>query len=192
MTMFPVNINTSSTGHKLQGRSKDIIIVTSWPKLKNNICFRNWEYVVLSRVRTRKGLFLFHPIDMEQSFKPTDELVHFMKRAERMESTLLQKRHNATRHWISTKTTNTIQISEGLFLFHPIDMEESFKPTDELVRYMKRAKRMESTLLQKRHNTTRHWSSTKITNTIQLSVGVVVRVIHRNNDKVTSQHFLSI
>jgi hypothetical protein len=98
MTMFPVNINTSSTGHKLQGRSKDIIIVTSWPKLKNNICFRNWEYVVLSRVRTRKGLFLFHPIDMEQSFKPTDELVHFMKRAERMESTLLQKRHNATRH----------------------------------------------------------------------------------------------
>ena len=29
MTMFPVNINTSSTGHKLQGRSKDIIIVIS-------------------------------------------------------------------------------------------------------------------------------------------------------------------
>ena len=98
MTLFPVNINTSSTGHKLQGRSKDIVIVSSWPKLKNNICFRNWEYVVLSRVRTLKGLFLFHPIDMEQSFKPTDELVQFMKRAERMENTLLQKRHNATRH----------------------------------------------------------------------------------------------
>ena len=79
MTMFPVNINTSSTGHKLQGRSKDIVIVSSWPKLKNNICFRNWEYVVLSRVRTLKGLFLIHPIDMEQTFKPTDELVPFMK-----------------------------------------------------------------------------------------------------------------
>jgi hypothetical protein len=59
MTMFPVNINTSSTGHKLQGRLKDMVIVSSWPKLKNNICFRNWEYVVLSRVRTLKGLFLF-------------------------------------------------------------------------------------------------------------------------------------
>jgi hypothetical protein len=98
MTMFPVNINTSSTGHKLQGRSKDIIIVSSWPKLKNNICFRNWEYVVLSRVRTLKGLFLFHPINMEQSFKPMDELVQFMKRAECMESTLLQRRHNAVRN----------------------------------------------------------------------------------------------
>jgi hypothetical protein len=73
MTMFPVNINTSSTGHKLEGRSKDMVIVSSWPKLKNNICFRNWEYIVLSRVRTLKGLFLFQPIDMGQSFKPTEE-----------------------------------------------------------------------------------------------------------------------
>ncbi len=92
MTLFPVNINTSSTGHKLQGRSKDILIITSWPKYKNNICFRNWEYVVLSRVRTLAGLYLFQPIDMEQSFKPTDELVQFLKRAERSETALLQKR----------------------------------------------------------------------------------------------------
>ena len=92
MTLFPVNINTSSTGHKLQGRSKDILIITSWPKFKNNICFRNWEYVVLSRVRTLAGLYLFQPIDMEQSFKPTDELVQFLKRAERSETALLQKR----------------------------------------------------------------------------------------------------
>ena len=54
---------------------------------QNNICFRNWEYVVLLRVRTLKGLFLFHPINMEQSFKPTDELVQFIKRAARMENT---------------------------------------------------------------------------------------------------------
>ena len=92
MTLFPVNINTSSTGHKLQGRSKDILIITSWPKFKNNICFRNWEYVVLSRVRTLAGLYLFQPIDMEQSFKPTDELVQFLKRAERSETALLKKR----------------------------------------------------------------------------------------------------
>jgi hypothetical protein len=34
MTMFHVNINTSSTRHKLQGRSKDMVIVSSWTKLK--------------------------------------------------------------------------------------------------------------------------------------------------------------
>jgi hypothetical protein len=45
-----------------------------------------------------KGLFLFHPIDMEQSFKPTDELVQFMKRAKRMETTLFQRRHNGTKN----------------------------------------------------------------------------------------------
>jgi hypothetical protein len=34
MTLFPVNINTASMGHKLQGMSKDIIMLTSWPKSK--------------------------------------------------------------------------------------------------------------------------------------------------------------
>ena len=65
--------------------------MSSWPKLKNNICFRNWGDAMLSRVWTIKGLFLFQPIDMEQSFKPTEELIQFMKRAERAENTLLQK-----------------------------------------------------------------------------------------------------
>jgi accessory gene regulator protein AgrB len=106
MTMFPVNINTSSTGHKLQGRLKDMVIVSSWPKLKNNICFRNWEYVVLSRVRTLIGLFLFQPIDMEQSFKPTEELIQFMKRVERTENVLLQK-WNITLRSLRTKKTIT-------------------------------------------------------------------------------------
>ncbi len=66
MKLFPVNINTSSTGHKLQGHSKDIVIVTGLPKFKNNIHFRNWEYIVLSRIGTLKGLFLFKPINLEQ------------------------------------------------------------------------------------------------------------------------------
>jgi hypothetical protein len=42
---------TIATGHKLQDRSKDMISVSSWSKLKNNICFRNWVYVFLSRVQ---------------------------------------------------------------------------------------------------------------------------------------------
>eukprot|EP00956_Cyclotella_meneghiniana_P042090 scaffold248352_cov76-Cyclotella_meneghiniana.AAC.1 len=50
MNMIPVNIATACAGHKLQGRSKDTLIVTSWPEFKNNVIFQNWEYVVLSRV----------------------------------------------------------------------------------------------------------------------------------------------
>ena len=42
----------------------------------------NWEYVVLSRVFTLKGMFLFQLIDMEEAFKPTDDLKQFMKQTE--------------------------------------------------------------------------------------------------------------
>ena len=56
MKQLPVNCNDATTGHKLQGMSKDVIIVTSWP---NGGLFKNWEYVVLSRVRTRDDLYLF-------------------------------------------------------------------------------------------------------------------------------------
>jgi hypothetical protein len=90
MTFFPININTASTGHKLQGKSKDIIIVTL-NETENNICFRNWEYVVLLQVRTLQGLHQFEPIDMKQSFKPTKELKQFMIRAKQAENKLLLK-----------------------------------------------------------------------------------------------------
>jgi hypothetical protein len=51
---IPANTsNNATTGHKLQGMSKDVIIVESWPTAS---MFKNWEYVVLSRVRTLAGL----------------------------------------------------------------------------------------------------------------------------------------
>ncbi len=49
MKQIPANINDATTGHKLQGMSKDVIIVASWPT--KSMC-KNWEYVVLSRVQT--------------------------------------------------------------------------------------------------------------------------------------------
>ena len=49
VTQIPV----ATTGHKLQGMSKDTLIVNDW-----NYRCANWVYVVLSRVRRRKGLFL--------------------------------------------------------------------------------------------------------------------------------------
>ena len=80
MNQFPVNCNDATTGHKLQGMSKVVIIITSWP---SGGLFKNWEYVVLSRVRTRDGLYLFEPIDMTKSFKPSEELALFFERAKK-------------------------------------------------------------------------------------------------------------
>ena len=51
---IPVNSNiATTTGHKLQGTTKDILIVDCW-----SYTFANWVYLVLSRVRTLDGLFL--------------------------------------------------------------------------------------------------------------------------------------
>ena len=92
MTMLPVNISTASTGHKLQGRSKDSIIITSWPNFTNNVVFANWEYVVLSRVRTLSGLYLLKPIDNQKSFAPSHELRKFISRAKIYETRLMKNR----------------------------------------------------------------------------------------------------
>jgi hypothetical protein len=56
MHQLPVNSNIATTGHKLQGMSKLMMVVTEWGS------FPNWIYVVLSRVTTRAGLFLLKPL----------------------------------------------------------------------------------------------------------------------------------
>ena len=71
----PVNSNVATTGHKLQGMSKDIIIVNSW-----NYRCANWFYVVLSRVRTLAGLYLMQPLDLERSFNVPENLIRFERR----------------------------------------------------------------------------------------------------------------
>ena len=73
MKQIPANNNGATTGHKLQGMSKDAIIVSSWPTGGLAAMFKNWEYVVLSRVRTLSGLYLVKPIDMDKSFKPSPQ-----------------------------------------------------------------------------------------------------------------------
>jgi hypothetical protein len=50
MKHIPANSNDATTGHKLQGMSKDAIIVLSWPTGNLTAMFKNWEYVVLLRV----------------------------------------------------------------------------------------------------------------------------------------------
>jgi len=92
MKQIQVNRNDATTGHKLQGISKDVIIITSWPTGGLAAMFKNWEYVVLSRVRTLSGLFLIKPIDMDKSFKPSEELKKYMERARQKESNLMEQR----------------------------------------------------------------------------------------------------
>ena len=47
---IPINLNDATMGHKLQGLSKDIVIITSW---SSGGIFTNWEYVVLSQPQER-------------------------------------------------------------------------------------------------------------------------------------------
>ena len=75
ITQIPVNSNIATTGHKLQGMSKDILVVNSW-----NYRCPNWVYVVLSRVRTLAGLYLIAPLDLQRSFNVPDCLIRFEQR----------------------------------------------------------------------------------------------------------------
>jgi hypothetical protein len=95
MIQIPANSTDATTGHKLQGMSKDVIVVTSWPTGGLAAMFKNWEYVVLSRVRTLSGLYLFEPIDMDKSFKPSSELKKYFEHAKRKETDMLEKRKSA-------------------------------------------------------------------------------------------------
>jgi hypothetical protein len=92
MMQIPANSNDATTGHKLQGMSKDAIIVSSWPTGNLAAMFKNWEYVVLSRVRTLSGLYLVKSIDMDKSFQPSPQLASYMDKIRKFEKNMLEKR----------------------------------------------------------------------------------------------------
>jgi hypothetical protein len=74
MKQIPANNNDATTGHKLQGMSKDAIIVSSLPTGSLAAMFKNWEYLVLSCVQTLSRLYLVKPIDIDKSFQPSPQL----------------------------------------------------------------------------------------------------------------------
>ncbi len=94
MIQIPANINDATTGHKLQGMSKDVIVVSSWPTGGLATMFKNWEYVVLSRVHTLSGLYLVEPIDMDKSFKSSSELKKYIEEA-RQKNRYIRKKKRA-------------------------------------------------------------------------------------------------
>ena len=74
MYQFPVVLNLATTGHKLQGKSMDELVIAQWSRL------RNWAYVVLSRVRTLAGLYLTSPIPNDIDFTPDPLYLAMMER----------------------------------------------------------------------------------------------------------------
>ena len=88
MFQLPLNMNDATTGHKLQGMSKDELVVGAWSFLPN------WIYVVLSRVRTLKGLFLLKPLPLDclEKLAVPRELLAFEGRMRDLEQSVLQRR----------------------------------------------------------------------------------------------------
>ena len=74
LTHFPVSLNHATTGHKLQGKTLEELIIVEWSKVKN------WAYVVLSRVKTLDGLYLLEPIPDDIDFSPAPEYLDMMTR----------------------------------------------------------------------------------------------------------------
>ena len=73
-TQFPLISNSCTTGHKLQGCSVDNILVNSW------YYGSNWAYVVLSRVRTIKGLYMREPLSNELiNYEPNKDMLDMLK-----------------------------------------------------------------------------------------------------------------
>ena len=94
ITQFQVNLNNATTGHKLQGMSKDALFMCSFPDQKLRALFKNWENVVLSRIRKSKGLYIFEPIDMNRLFEPSEQVQKYIVCARRKEKQLLNARAN--------------------------------------------------------------------------------------------------
>ena len=80
VTQIPVKSNIATTGHKLQGMSKDTLIVNSW-----SYQFSNWIYVVLSRVRTLSDLYLCRRLDLHRPFIVPVKLISFEARMKQEE-----------------------------------------------------------------------------------------------------------
>ena len=90
MTQFPINLADAVTGHKLQGRTLDKIIITGW-----GLSFmKNWEYTVLSRVKTREGLFLLEELKLNKSYGASEQFTRFIERLRRIEAQTLGQTQN--------------------------------------------------------------------------------------------------
>ena len=81
---FGILCNNATTGHKLQGMSKDVLVVNNW-----DYRCPNWIYVVLSRVRTIQGLFLLKRLRVDHEFHADKDLLKEDQRLHELETKTL-------------------------------------------------------------------------------------------------------
>ncbi len=72
MDFLAVLLNHATTGHKLQGKSMNELVIAEWSKKLN------WAYVAISRVRMLAGLFLLSPIPPDINFTPCPSYLRMM------------------------------------------------------------------------------------------------------------------
>ena len=70
------------------------MIVASFLSKKLRELFRNWEYVVLSRMRTLQVLYLLEPINMHDTFEPSDQFKQFVTMTQRKLYDVIKRRTN--------------------------------------------------------------------------------------------------
>ena len=70
---LPLMSNAATTGHKLQGSSLDAAYVPDWNYSVN------WPYVVISRVRSLRGLFIGKKLDPTKDYSVPVELQRLMR-----------------------------------------------------------------------------------------------------------------
>ena len=92
ITQIPVNSSDAITGHKLQGLTKDQLIIYSWNKTTS------WIYVVLSRVRTIGGLFLVKPLKLGDIKAPSRDYLAFIGRMNNLQQIDLERSRGQSAH----------------------------------------------------------------------------------------------
>ena len=71
---LPITSSISTTGHKLQGKTLDNLVINSW-----GYRCTHWVYVVLSRVRTLRSLILNVKLDEHRDYSAKEELLRWEK-----------------------------------------------------------------------------------------------------------------
>ena len=88
MIQIPVNASDAITGHKLQGLTKDNLIVYPWNKSTN------WIDIVISRVRTLSGLHLFNSLRLQDTKTPSSDYLAFLERMKTLQEHDLERFRN--------------------------------------------------------------------------------------------------
>jgi hypothetical protein len=72
LQFFPVIVNHATTGHKLQRKSVESLVIAEWLRVKN------WNFVVFSRVKRLSSLFLMEPIPEDFDFLSASNYLEMM------------------------------------------------------------------------------------------------------------------